>query len=245
MLLTGQNRDNFKEKIEAITAPVDLIILPEMFTTGFTMNAPEFAETMDGKTVAWMQKLAHFKNAALAGSVIIKENGKYYNRLLFVYPDGSLNTYNKRHTFTLSGESDVYTPGDSKLIIDFKGWKICPLICYDLRFPVWARNAENYDVLIYVANWPKPRVHAWDTLLMARAIENMCYCIGVNRVGVDKLDNEYCGHSAIYDILGSNITPIRPNKEHTEIVTLERNHINFYRNKLRFLADKDTFSLSK
>jgi len=240
-----QNRDNFKEKIEAITAPVDLIILPEMFTTGFTMNAPEFAETMDGKTVAWMQKLAHFKNAALAGSVIIKENGKYYNRLLFVYPDGSLNTYNKRHTFTLSGESDVYTPGDSKLIIDFKGWKICPLICYDLRFPVWARNAENYDVLIYVANWPKPRVHAWDTLLMARAIENMCYCIGVNRVGVDKLDNEYCGHSAIYDILGSNITPIRPNKEHTEIVTLERNHINFYRNKLRFLADKDTFSLSK
>lgn len=240
-----QNRNNFKEKIEAITAPVDLILLPEMFSTGFTMNAPEFAETMDGKTVLWMQNMASLKNAVLIGSIIIEENKKFYNRLLFVYPDSNISTYDKRHTFTLAGEHKVYTSGNTKLVIDYKGWKICPLICYDLRFPVWARNVEDYDVLIYVANWPKPRIHAWDTLLMARAIENMCYCIGVNRVGVDKLDNEYCGHSATYDILGSNITPIRPNKEHTEIVTLERNHINFYRNKLKFLTDRDTFSFSK
>lgn len=239
-----QNRKNFKEKIEAITTAVDMILLPEMFTTGFTMNTSECAETMDGKTVSWMQKMAELKNAVLVGSIIIEENNKFYNRLLFVHPDGKTEFYNKRHTFTLAGEHKEYTAGNSKLIIDFKGWKICPLICYDLRFPVWARNVEDYDVLIYVANWPKPRILAWDTLLKARAIENMSYCIGVNRVGVDKLDNEYCGHSATYDILGSNITPVRPNKEHTEIVTLERNHINFYRNKLKFLDDKDSFSLS-
>jgi len=239
-----QNRDNFKDKIETITAKVDLIVLPEMFTTGFTMNASEHAETMDGKSVAWMQKMATLKNSAIVGSIIIKENGNYYNRLLFIHPDGNIETYDKRHTFTLAGEDKVYASGKAKLIVTYKGWKICPMVCYDLRFPVWARNAEDYDVLIYVANWPKPRIHAWDTLLMARGIENMCYCIGVNRVGVDKLENEYCGHSAIYDILGNNITPIRPNKEHIEMVTLERNHINFYRNKLKFLNDKDVFTLS-
>ena len=239
-----QNRDNFKEKIEAITAAVDIILLPEMFTTGFTMNAKELAETMQDKSVLWMQKMAELKNAVLVGSLIIKENNKFFNRLLFVYPDGNINTYDKRHTFTLAGEHKVYASGDSKLIIDYKGWKICPLVCYDLRFPVWSRNVEDFDLLIYVANWPKPRILAWDTLLKARAIENMCYCIGVNRLGVDKLENEYCGHSATYDVLGNNITPIRPNKEHIEIVTLERNHINFYRNKLKFLNDRDHFSLS-
>ncbi len=239
----NQNRENFKEKIEAITTAVDLILLPEMFTTGFTMNASEFAETMKDKTVLWMQKMAALKNSAIIGSIIIKENSKYYNRLLFVHPDGNIQFYDKRHTFTLAGEDKVYASGNSKLIIDYKGWKICPLICYDLRFPVWSRNVEEYDVLLFVANWPKPRIIAWDTLLSARAIENMCYCIGVNRVGVDKQDHEYCGHSTTYDVLGNNITPIRPNKEHTEIVTLERNHINFYRNKLKFLNDKDTFNL--
>lgn len=238
-----QNRQNFEEKIEAITVSVDLILLPEMFTTGFTMNASEHAEAMDGKSVRWMQKMAALKNTAIAGSIIIKDNDKFFNRLLFVHPDGNIDAYDKRHTFTLAGEDKIYTAGTSKLIIDYKGWKICPLICYDLRFPVWARNIEDYDVLIYLANWPKPRILAWDTLLMARAIENMCYCIGVNRVGHDKVDNEYCGHSTTYDILGNNITPIRHNKEHTEIVTLERNHINFYRNKLKFLNDRDSFNL--
>lgn len=238
-----QNRKHFKQKIEEITKPVDVIILPEMFTTAFTMNAKENAETMDGKSLQWMKTLASEKQVAIVGSLIIEENNKYYNRLCFVEPSGTLHTYNKRHTFTLAGEDKVYTAGDTKTIIDYKGWKICTLVCYDLRFPVWARNVEDYDVLLYVANWPKPRIHAWDTLLKARAIENMVYCIGVNRVGIDNLENEYCGHSAVYDVLGSNIITIRPNKEQTEIVTLEKSHINYYRNKLKFLNDKDEFSL--
>lgn len=238
-----QNRKSFSEKIETINDILDVIILPEMFTTGFTMNASAVAETMDGKSVTWMQKTAAETNAAIVGSLIITENNKFYNRLLFVEPSGIITHYDKRHTFTLAGEDKVYTSGTEKIIIDYKGWKICPLICYDLRFPVWARNTENYDALIYVANWPKPRILAWDTLLKARAIENMSYCIGVNRVGEDKDHNEHCGHSAVYDVLGNNITPIKPNKEHLEIVDLDKNHINFYRNKLRFLDDRDMFTV--
>ncbi|WP_100614077.1 amidohydrolase [Confluentibacter citreus] len=238
-----KNRENFSEKIETIHDNLDVIVLPEMFTTGFTMNASLIAETMEGETVAWLQKTASETNAAILGSLIISENNKFYNRLLFVEPSGAITHYDKRHTFTLAGEGKVYASGTSKLVIDYKGWKICPLICYDLRFPVWARNTENYDVLIYVANWPKPRILAWDTLLKARAIENMSYCIGVNRVGEDKDHNEYCGHSAVYDVLGNNITPIKPNKEHIEIATLDKNQINFYRNKLRFLDDRDMFTV--
>ena len=153
------------------------------------------------------------------------ENGNYYNRSVFVLPSGEIETYDKKHTFTLAGEHKVYTAGTSKNIINYKGWKICPLICYDLRFPVWARNVENYDVLLYVANWPKPRVNAWDALLKPRAIENMSYCIGVNRVGLDANSHEYCGHSAAYDVLGAQITNITPSKEETEIVTLTKAHI--------------------
>lgn len=238
-----QNRKNFSEKIEAITDQVDIIVLPEMFSTGFSMNASAVAETMDGKTVAWMQKKAVQTNAAIVGSLIISEDNNFYNRLLFVEPSGIITQYDKRHTFTFGGEDKVYASGTNKLIIDYKGWKICPLICYDLRFPVWARNAENYDLLIYVASWPKPRIVAWDTLLKARAIENMSYCIGVNRVGEDKEQIEHCGHSAVYDVLGNNITPIKPNKEHVEIVTLDKNHISYYRNKLRFLNDRDVFTV--
>ncbi|WP_053976888.1 amidohydrolase [Mangrovimonas xylaniphaga] len=236
-----QNRKQFKEAIEGISQKVDLILLPEMFTTGFTMNAKEQAETMDGKSVDWMKKLASAKDAAIVGSLIIEDNSKIYNRLLFVHPDGTIEHYDKRHTFSLAGEDKVYASGMEKLIVDYHGWKICPLICYDLRFPVWSRNKEDYELLLYVANWPKPRIVAWDTLLKARAIENMCYTVGVNRVGVDEKDNEYCGHSTAYDILGNNISPIRPNKEYVGIITLERNHLNFYRNKLKFLNDRDTF----
>jgi predicted amidohydrolase len=238
-----ENRKNFKEKIENLPEEIDLIILPEMFSTGFTMNAKDVAEPMDGKTVEWMKKRAAKTNAAIVGSLIISENEKFYNRLLFVEPSGDINYYDKRHKFTLAGEDKVFSAGTKKVIIDYKGWKICPLICYDLRFPVWARNTENYDVLIYVANWPKPRILAWDTLLKARAIENMCYCVGVNRVGIDEAQNEYSGNSAVYDVLGNAISSIKPNKEHVEVVTLERNHIAFYRNKLKFLEDKDTFTL--
>jgi omega-amidase len=238
-----KNRKNFSEKINSILKEVDVIVLPEMFATGFTMNAEAVAETIDGKTVNWMRKKAEKTGAAIVGSLIIVEAGNYYNRLLFVEPTGTITTYDKKHTFTLAGEDKVFSAGDKKVIIEYKGWKICTLVCYDLRFPVWARNTENYDVLVYVANWPKPRILAWDTLLKARAIENMCYTIGVNRVGLDEAQNEYSGNSAVYDVLGNAMTTVKPNKEHIEMVVLDRNHINFYRNKLKFLDDRDAFTL--
>jgi len=238
-----QNIQNFTCKIENIFEEVDIIVLPEMFTTGFTMNAEKVSESMDGETASWMQAMAKKTNAAVVGSLVIKESDKYYNRLLFVEPSGLISIYNKRHTFTLVGEDKIYTAGTEKIIINYKGWKICPLICYDLRFPVWARNMEDYDVLIYVANWPKPRVSAWDALLKARAIENMSYCIGVNRVGVDGVNSEYSGHSACYDVLGNKIWSFKPSKEQTEIITLEKRHIEAYRNKLKFLDDRDRFNL--
>ncbi|QHI37996.1 2-oxoglutaramate amidase [Kordia antarctica] len=240
----AQNRVQLAKKINAITETIDLIVLPEMFTSGFTMKPEVVAETMNGETMTWIKALAKAKNAAITGSLVITENGNYFNRLVFVLPSGAIETYDKRHTFTLAGEHKVYTAGTEKKLINFKGWKICPLICYDLRFPVWARNVENYDVLLYVANWPKPRINAWDALLKARAIENMSYCIGVNRVGLDANSNEYPGHCATYDVLGEKITNITPNKEETEIVTLTKPHIETYRNKLKFLDDKDAFKLN-
>ncbi|SNR66513.1 amidohydrolase [Lutibacter flavus] len=238
-----QNRINFSKKINAISEPVDLIVLPEMFTTGFSMQPQKIAEYMIGDTVEWMQKIASKKNTAIAGSVIISENNKYYNRFLFIHPCGKIEYYNKRHLFTLAGEHTVYTQGEVKKIIEYKGWKICPLVCYDLRFPVWARNVEEYDLLMYVANWPKPRISAWDTLLKARSIENMCYTIGVNRVGKDENNLEYPGHCAIYNCLGEEVVKAIPNKEETIIAILEKNHISETRNKLNFLSDKDTFKI--
>lgn len=238
-----ENRKNLTKKIEGIVEAVDVVILPEMFSTGFTMNAEAVAETMNGETVNWMKQLAFKLNTAIVGSLVITENNKFYNRLLFVESSGETTYYNKRHTFTLVGEEKIYTPGENKVVVDFKGWKICPLICYDLRFPVWARNVEDYDVLIYVANWPTPRVSAWGALLKARAIENMSYCIGVNRVGVDGVNSNYPGHSAVYNVLGEEISTIKPNEEHIEIVTLEKRHISAYRNKFKFLNDRDAFTL--
>ncbi|WP_299553547.1 amidohydrolase [Seonamhaeicola sp.] len=237
------NRNNFSEKLESISEKVDLVVLPEMFTTGFTMNAGEVAETMQGETVSWMKRMASKLDTAIMGSVVISEDGKFYNRLLFVEASGKLTTYDKKHTFTLVGEEKTYAGGTERVIISYKGWKICPLICYDLRFPVWARNTEDYDVLIYVANWPKPRVSAWDALLKARAIENMSYCIGVNRVGVDGVKIGYSGHSAAYDVLGNQMTSIRPYEEQIETITLEKRHIQKYRNTLKFLNDRDDFIL--
>ena len=238
-----QNRLHFSKKIAEITERVDLIVLPEMFTTGFTMNPYVVAETMHGETILWLQKLAHEKDCAITGSLIIKEDNKYYNRLVFVYPTGEIKTYDKRHTFTLAGEDKVYTAGKEKLLVAYKGWKICPLVCYDLRFPVWARNVENYDLLLYVANWPKPRIAAWDALLKARAIENMSYCIGVNRVGLDVNNYEYVGHSAVYDSLGTSISNILESVEHVGIITLNAEHLKKSREKLQFLNDSDSFSL--
>lgn len=238
-----KNRINFTNKISTISNPLDIIVLPEMFTTGFTMHASNVAETMQGDTVNWMQKTAAQKNAAVTGSLIIKDGAQYYNRLLFVHPNGTIEQYDKRHTFTLAGEDKTYASGTQKLIIDYKGWKICPLVCYDLRFPVWSRNVENYDVLMYVANWPKVRVAAWDTLLKARAIENMSYCIGVNRVGTDGNSHEYSGHSAAYDVLGQRMDTTPYDIEAIEIVTLNKKDLDMARSKLNFLSDRDQFSI--
>lgn len=235
-----QNRQNFEKKINAISEPIDIVILPEMFTSGFTMQPENVAETMQGDTMKWMQHIASKLDVALTGSLVIKENENCYNRLLFVHSDGKIETYDKRHTFTLAGEDKVYKAGSKKLIVNYRGWKICPLICYDLRFPVWARNVEEYDLLVYVANWPKKRITAWDALLKARAIENMSYCIGVNRVGTDANDHEYVGHSACYDTLGETLS-LNKNKEDTTIVTLNKQQQNTLRSKLQFLKDRDTF----
>ncbi|KAB7528415.1 amidohydrolase [Flagellimonas olearia] len=236
-----QNRTMFEEKIDSISNDVDVIVLPEMFTSGFTMN-PSNLDALEGiRTVEWMQSQAKKKNAAVVGSMVFQEDDKFFNRLWFVQPDGGLSTYDKRHTFTLAGEDKVYTAGNEKEFIDFRGFRICPLICYDLRFPVWARNVENYDVLIYVANWPKPRIGAWDTLLKARAIENMAYTIGVNRIGQDNLGHEYSGHSAVYDALGNPIA--YSEKEEIIYATLDKAHIESNREKLKFLEDRDDFTL--
>jgi omega-amidase len=236
------NRNYFEEKIDAITEKVDLIVLPEMFTTGFTMNAKNLAETMQGETIQWLQALAKAKNCAVTGSLIIEENNNNYNRLVFIFPSGEIQFYDKRHLFTLAGEDKVYTAGKEKLIVDYLGWKICPLICYDLRFPVFARNLEEYDVLIYVANWPKPRINAWDILLKARAVENMCYTIGVNRIASDSSNFEYIGHSQAVDFLGNYI--LEPQEtEGVFIVELNKQKLLETRNKLGFLNDRDAFEL--
>ncbi len=237
------NRELFSKKFQTFEGETDLIVLPEMFTTGFSMNAKKLAEPNDGDSLNWLISEARKHNCAITGSVIISENDKFYNRLFFVLPDGTYEKYDKKHTFTLAKENETYTAGKERLIVNYKGWKICPLICYDLRFPVWSRNTEDYDVLIYLANWPKVRTVAWDTLLRARAIENMSYCVGVNRVGFDGNDHEYVGHSAVYDVLGKQVSPSAFD-EFIETVTLSKEHIGSNRKHLQFLNDRDKFTLT-
>ena len=235
------NRENFSYKIANIESDVDLIVLPEMFTTGFTMS-PENIDVQEGDiTIKWMQDRAKEKNAAIVGSIVHSENDLYFNRLFFVLPNGEVKQYDKRHTFTLAGEHEKYQSGNKHLIVEYKGFKINLMICYDLRFPVWSRNTADYDVLVYVANWPKPRIEAWDTLLKARAIENMIYCIGVNRIGRDEKGLEYVGHSAIYDSLGKRL--IFSDKEEIMEVTIDKDNLLEVRKKLKFLQDRDKFKL--
>lgn len=234
------NREYIEQKINTLESDTDLIVLPEMFTTGFTMSPERVAETMQGDTVVWMQSLAKAKNCAITGSLVITEDDKFYNRLLFVFPSGAIQHYNKRHLFSLAGEDKSYTKGTQKLIIEYKGWKICPLICYDLRFPVFARNVEQYDLLLYVANWPTIRMQAWDTLLKARAVENMSYVIGCNRVGQDEKEYDYLGHSQVVDFLGNyRIAP--QEAEGVFYAQLEKETLLQTRTKLGFLNDQDAF----
>ncbi|TLP73214.1 amidohydrolase [Maribacter sp. ACAM166] len=235
------NRAMFSSKLEQIAADIDVIVLPEMFTTGFTMSPEQISEEEGLLTLEWMKEIASNKDCAIFGSTVYKEQDFFYNRLFFVKPDGEYFTYDKRHTFTLAGEHKNYKSGSERLVVEYKGFKFCPLICYDLRFPVWSRNTENIDLLLFVANWPAPRINAWDTLLKARAIENMVYCIGVNRIGVDKQGHHYPGHSSVYDSLGKLL--VHSKQEEILIVEVTKNSIDETRTKLPFLEDRDQFNL--
>jgi predicted amidohydrolase len=208
------NLKMLEEKINGIKAKTEIVVLPEMFSTGFSMKPELLAETMEGTTVEWMKRIAAERKIILTGSVIIEEKGNYFNRLIWMLPNGQCGVYDKRHRFAYAGEDDHYTAGTKRLIASVKGWKVNLLVCYDLRFPVWARQSPplrqerelggeaEYDLLIYVANWPDRRIHAWKTLLQARAIENQCYVVGVNRVGKDGNDIQYSGESMVVDPLG-------------------------------------------
>ncbi len=236
------NLQNFEAHISTINESTDLVLLPEMFTTGFSMNPQPIAEKMDGPTIQWMSDQSSKINAVISGSVIIEENEKFYNRLIWMRPDGTYESYNKRHLFTLAGEHKQYTKGTSKKIIDLHGWKICPMICYDLRFPVWARNTEGYDLLFYVANWPEKRINAWSSLLVGRAVENQCYTIGVNRVGTDGTGLVYNGMTSVISFDGELKASI-PDEQKVQTHTFNYEALHTFREKLAFLDDRDHFSL--
>lgn len=240
-----ENLTMFSQKINAITEKTDLIILPEMFTTGFSMKPSQFAENTDSETLRRMRSWASDKNCAITGSIIVKEKNSYYNRLIWVRPDGTYETYDKRHLFRFAGEHQQYSAGSKKLIVDLKGWKICPLICFDLRFPVWSRNLnQEYDCLIYVANWPAVRSSAWSTLLQARAHENQCYVVGVNRIGNDGNAIPHSGNSGIIEPKGDVISTIQPNEQRTETIKLSWYNLESYRKKFPISADADNFKIT-
>ena len=241
------NLQMLEQKISSQEDKTEIIILPEMFSTGFSMRAAELAETMEGPSVAWMKRVAAEKKIILTGSLIIEENGQYFNRLIWMLPNGQFGQYDKRHCFSLAGEDKHYTPGDKRLIASVKGWKVNLCICYDLRFPVWSRQTKTpdatspeYDLLIYVANWPDRRIHAWKTLLPARAIENQCYVAGVNRIGHDGNNIAHSGFSMVADPLGEMVQ-MEPGKEGILTITIDRNMLDQTRQQIPFWKDADPF----
>ncbi len=236
-----------EEKIWSLKNTCDLIVLPEMFATGFSMESALLAEPMNLQVHKWMKQLAAQTGSVITGTVIISEGGNYYNRLLWVMPDGTTQHYDKRHLFRMANEDASFASGTKLPIFSLKGWKICPQICYDLRFPVWARNHWNignaaYDLLFYVASWPAARILAWDTLLPARAIENLSYCLGVNRVGIDGNQIAYTGHSAAYDFKGERLVDLGE-KDQIQVVSLSRSSLEEYRSKFPAWKDADKFTL--
>jgi omega-amidase len=249
----------FEKKILDIAEKTEVVILPEMFSTGFSMKPEQLAETMDGETVAWMQKIAAQKRIILTGSVIIEEDGNFFNRLIWMLPNGQFGFYDKRHLFAYASEHEYYTPGQKRLIASVKGWKINLIVCYDLRFPIWCRQsrttivqgdpteeelmepiAPEYDLLICVANWPERRNHAWKTLLQARAIENQAYVVGVNRVGNDGNNIYHSGDTLIADAMGK-VLYTREHEEDIFTITLQKETLEEVRQKLPFLEDADDF----
>jgi omega-amidase len=240
--LPERNRVLIESHLKRVGA-TDLILLPEMFTSGFTMHPERVAEKMNGITLNWMKQWAQIKKALIGGSIVIEEYGQFFNRFVMVDHMGLVAYYDKRHTFTLAGENKAYTTGTTSGLFEYQGWKICMRICYDLRFPVWSRNTSDYDILIYVANWPNPRILAWDSLLKARAIENMSYVIGVNRVGTDEKGHVYPGHSAAFDALGQSCSEGKVTGMAMHSAILDYQELQAHRKKLRFLEDRDNFDL--
>lgn len=246
------NLERFEEKIKGHNNKMEVVVLPEMFSTGFSMKPSLHAETMNGESVQWMKRVAAENNIIITGSLIISENGDYFNRMVWMLPNGEFGFYDKRHLFAYAGEDEHYTSGNKRLIASVKGWKVNLQVCYDLRFPVWARqvvpltdndNDPEYDVLIYAANWPEKRVHAWKTLLQARAIENQCYVVGVNRVGDDANGNHYSGDSMVVDPLGQPLVHAGDD-EGIFTYALKFDELQAVRDKLPFLKDADPFIIA-
>lgn len=250
--LSWQDAQANRERFEALLAPLpgstDLIVLPEMFTTGFTMKPEVAAEPAHGPTVEWLAAMASRLRATIMGSIATAEAGKHFNRLVWMRPDGSYVSYDKRHLFRMAREHEHYAPGRSKSIVELQGWRILPLVCYDLRFPVWSRNRlggdGEYDVLVYIANWPARRRYAWQTLLRARAIENLSYCVGVNRVGEDGAGIEHSGDSMALDYLGQPLLD-ESTEEFVKTVTLDRAGLEEFRKKFPAHLDADSFQLTE
>jgi omega-amidase len=248
------NRAMLEERIFALAEPTDLIVLPEMFTTGFTMDARAVAEVMNLTTFRWLRQMAIQTNAAITGSYVVTETDKtgkrlFFNRLVWMEPDGAFAIYDKRHLFRMAGEAEIYTAGTTRLVREWRGWRVCPLICYDLRFPVWSRQQpepliaeQEYDLLLYVANWPTARQHVWNTLLQARAIENLSYVVGVNRVGTDGQGIAYAGESAVIDYKGEVLFR-QPDTETAHQTTLSLAGLQAFRAKFPAHLDADQFQL--
>ncbi|MDR0729051.1 MAG: amidohydrolase [Prevotellaceae bacterium] len=246
--LTWENKQanirHCEEQIRTLPNDVHLAVLPEMFTTGFSMQTETFAETEAGPTLRWMRRTARERAIALAGSAIIEDDGRYFNRLFFVFPDGAYQTYDKRHLFSMGDEHNHYAAGAQRLIVDYNGWRICPMICYDLRFPVWSRNCGYaYDLLLYVANWPAARIHAWNTLLQARAIENQCYVAGVNCGGNDNTGVRYGARSQVVDFKGHVVSVAAECRNEALIATLSREYLAAFRKKFPAGNDADSYTL--
>lgn len=238
------NRAMLAELIAGTADNSDLVVLPEMFTTGFTLDAERNCEEPTGETAQWLTKTSETFNIAICGSVIIRDGNRFYNRLLWAGADGSLQTYDKRHLFRMAGEDEHFTAGTDRLIVELAGWRICPLICYDLRFPVWSRGINEYDLLVYVANWPASRHSAWTALLPARAVENQCYVAAVNRVGTDGNNVNYAGGSLVVDYFGNSIARGDSDPE-TLSATLNLEKLCRYREKFAAWKDADRFNIYK
>jgi len=237
------NRAKIDQLLSILPENTDVVFLPEMFPTGFSMNVSELAESMEGETIQWMKERSRDYQLALCGSLIIREDEKYFNRLVFVEPSGEINYYNKRHLFTMGNEERHFESGTERLIVTYKGWRICPLICYDLRFPVWARNRNEYDILVYSVNWPQARTEVWNTLLKARAIENQAYVVGANRVGVDGNSIAYSGNSQLIDPKGNVLASVEEFTENIVAAQFSYSELNKFRTDFPVLNDADKFSI--